>query len=146
MKKYIFKTGLYSLLFLSVWSCSGNKNLAANSADGKLAVQPIPVEYAVIYELWCSGQPSDIFGRVPNQPAGWQENGFMQITFIPQNDKSTVTSGGGGFGVMAILSGINQGYITREEGRQRLEKITQFSGNCRPFSWRMAALVEWRNR
>ena len=37
-----------------------------------------------------------------------------------------VTIGGSGFGVMAILVGIQRGYITREAGRDRLLKITTF--------------------
>jgi hypothetical protein len=41
----------------------------------------------------------------------------------PQNDKSIVTSGGSGFGVMAILVGIEREFITREEGLERFEKI-----------------------
>lgn len=44
----------------------------------------------------------------------------------PENDKSTVTSGGAGFGVMAILVGIERGFITRNEGRLQLEKIVRF--------------------
>jgi hypothetical protein len=44
----------------------------------------------------------------------------------PQNDKHIVTSGGGGFGVMAILVGIERGFITRAEGSARLEKIISF--------------------
>lgn len=44
----------------------------------------------------------------------------------PQNNQNVVTSGGGGFGVMAILSGIERGYITRQQGRERLEKIVRF--------------------
>jgi hypothetical protein len=44
----------------------------------------------------------------------------------PQNDKNVVTSGGAGFGVMAILVGIERGFVTREEGRKQLEKIVQF--------------------
>jgi hypothetical protein len=44
----------------------------------------------------------------------------------PENDKMVITSGGSGFGVMSILVGINRGFITREEGLQRLEKITTF--------------------
>jgi len=44
----------------------------------------------------------------------------------PQNDKSTVTSGGAGFGVMAILVGIERGFVTRAQGRERLEKIVYF--------------------
>ncbi|HVZ26520.1 MAG TPA: hypothetical protein VG842_10715, partial [Sediminibacterium sp.] len=44
----------------------------------------------------------------------------------PQNDQQTVTTGGGGFGVMAILAGIERKFITRAEGLARLEKIIQF--------------------
>ena len=38
----------------------------------------------------------------------------------------TVTSGGSGFGVMALLVGIERGYITREEGVDRILKILNF--------------------
>jgi len=44
----------------------------------------------------------------------------------PQNDKSTVTSGGAGFGVMAILVGIERGFVTKEAGRKKLEQIVHF--------------------
>ncbi|MEO9021170.1 MAG: glucoamylase family protein [Ginsengibacter sp.] len=44
----------------------------------------------------------------------------------PENDKDVVTSGGSGFGVMAILTGIQRGFITREEGLHRLKKIVNF--------------------
>lgn len=42
---------------------------------------------------------------------------------------NTVTSGGSGFGAMAILVGIERGFITRDEGRQRIEKIVDFLTN-----------------
>ncbi len=38
----------------------------------------------------------------------------------------TVTIGGSGFGVMAILVGIERGFITREQGLERLLKIVNF--------------------
>ncbi len=44
----------------------------------------------------------------------------------PQNDANIVTTGGTGFGVMAILVGIERGYITREEGFARLRQIVDF--------------------
>jgi hypothetical protein len=44
----------------------------------------------------------------------------------PENDKDVVTSGGSGFGMMAILVGIKRGFITKEQGLQRLEKIVGF--------------------
>jgi hypothetical protein len=39
---------------------------------------------------------------------------------------NTVTSGGSGFGVMAIIVGIERGYITREHGIERILKILNF--------------------
>lgn len=41
-------------------------------------------------------------------------------------DAEVVTSGGTGFGIMAIIVGIERGFITREEGVERLEKIVNF--------------------
>lgn len=44
----------------------------------------------------------------------------------PDNDKNVVTSGGSGFGVMALIVAMERKFITREEGLQRLEKIVHF--------------------
>ena len=44
----------------------------------------------------------------------------------PQNDKNVVTSGGSGFGVMSILVAMHRNFITKEQGRIRLEKIVHF--------------------
>ena len=41
----------------------------------------------------------------------------------------TVTSGGSGFGVMAILVGIQRGFISRAQGLARLQTITSFLKN-----------------
>lgn len=39
---------------------------------------------------------------------------------------TTVTTGGSGFGVMAIIVGIERGFITRQQGLDRLDKILTF--------------------
>lgn len=44
----------------------------------------------------------------------------------PDNDKHIVTSGGAGFGVMAILVGVERGFIKRKEALKRFEKILRF--------------------
>ncbi|MEO1523956.1 MAG: glucoamylase family protein [Planctomycetota bacterium] len=41
----------------------------------------------------------------------------------PQKDQHTVTSGGTGFGLMAILVGIERGFVSRHEGVERLARI-----------------------
>jgi hypothetical protein len=43
-----------------------------------------------------------------------------------ENDKNVVTSGGSGFGLMAILVGIERGFITKEQGLKHFQKIIQF--------------------
>ncbi len=63
-------------------------------------------------------------GAEPN--SGLARERFHVDGVYPQNDKHIITSGGGGFGVMAILVGIERGFITREEGLARLERIVKF--------------------
>lgn len=44
----------------------------------------------------------------------------------PENDKEVVTAGGSGFGLMAIVAGIDRGYVGREQGLERLTRIVSF--------------------
>lgn len=47
---------------------------------------------------------------------------------IPVSE-NLVTTGGSGFGVMAILVGVERGFITREQGIERMHKILDFLAN-----------------
>lgn len=51
----------------------------------------------------------------------------------PSNDQSVVTLGGSGFGVMAILVGIERGFITREEGLNRFQHIVDYLAEADRF-------------
>lgn len=44
----------------------------------------------------------------------------------PNNDKDIITTGGSGFGLMAILVGVERKFITREQALERYEKIVDF--------------------
>ncbi len=44
----------------------------------------------------------------------------------PEHDQNVVTTGGSGFGIMSILVGIERGYITRQQGFERLAHIADF--------------------
>ena len=55
--------------------------------------------------------------------------------FYPQNDQHIITTGGSGFGFMAILAGVERGFIKKEEALDRflkniafLEKADRFHG------------------
>lgn len=48
----------------------------------------------------------------------------------PGDSENVVTTGGSGFGLMAILVGIERGYVTRAEGVERLTQILAFFQNA----------------
>lgn len=51
----------------------------------------------------------------------------------PENDQNIVTTGGSGFGIAGIISAIDRGFIPREEGVARLNKIVDYLGNADRF-------------
>ena len=58
----------------------------------------------------------------------------------------TVTIGGSGFGVMAIIVGIEHGFITRAEGIERLQTIVNFLETADRFHGSLVTLVKWDYR
>lgn len=81
------------------------------------------VQYRTFQYFWDGAEPN----------SGLARERFHVDGDYPQNDKHVVTSGGGGFGVMAILVGVERGFITREQGLERLEKIVTFLENADSF-------------
>ena len=56
-------------------------------------------------------------------------SGLMRERYRPYNPNTkNITIGGSGFGVMSIIVGIERGFITRQEGVDRLETIVDFLG------------------
>jgi hypothetical protein len=55
---------------------------------------------------------------------------------------TTVTTGGSGFGVMALIVGMERGFITRQQGLERLDKVLTFLETCDRFH---GAWPHWLN-
>jgi hypothetical protein len=70
-------------------------------------------------------------GAEPTSGAGRER--FHVDDVYPENDKNTVATGATGFGLMAILSGIDRGYVTKKEGLERLNKILDFLSKADRF-------------
>jgi hypothetical protein len=117
MKKCINLSGLI-IFFTALAFTSCQTVHTSSSRKGKLADSALLtiVQKNTFQYFWDGAEPNSGLARERFHPDG----------VYPQNDKNTVTSGGGGFGVMAILVGIERGFITRQEGRKRLEKIVGF--------------------
>lgn len=63
-------------------------------------------------------------GAEPN--SGLARERLHMDDVYPTSPKNTVTTGGSGFGLMAILVGVEKGFITRDQALERYERIVQF--------------------
>jgi hypothetical protein len=129
MKYLIF----FFIVPVLVSGCSSpSKTGTENSPGDTVASAPINddslftlVQYRTFQYFWDGAEPV----------SGAARERFHADNVYPDNDKHVVTSGGTGFGVMAILVGIERGFITRQQGMERLthfitwlEKADQFHG------------------
>jgi hypothetical protein len=81
------------------------------------------VQYYTFRYFWEGAEPTSGLAR---------ERIHMDGVY-PQNDRNVVTTGGSGFGIFGILAGIERGWITRQEGADRFEKIADFLANADCF-------------
>jgi hypothetical protein len=74
------------------------------------------VQYQTFQYFWENAEPRS--GLAPERT--------HLDNIYPRNDQRVVTSGGSGFGLMAILVGIERGFISKEDALTRYEKILDF--------------------
>ena len=117
MKYTLFLLGLLCL----VSNCSSSNKTINNQGEDWWKNAPEAelldsVQTQTFRYFWDFAEPTSGLARERFHPNG----------NYPMDDAHIVTSGGSGFGVMAILVGIKRGFITREAGVERLLKITDF--------------------
>lgn len=108
------------LVIILISACSQTKKnkLTLVAEDISLTDQQLldSVQYYTFQYFWDGAEPN----------SGMARERFHVDNDYPENDKHIITTGGGGFGLMAILVGIERGFITREQGLERFQKITDF--------------------
>ena len=107
-----------STLTLTFQSCKGKSSSNLTAATDSLSDDALmdTVQRRTFLYFWEGAEPNS--GLAPER--------YHVDGVYPQNDANVVTSGGSGFGIMAILAGIDRGYVTREEGLARMERIVSF--------------------
>jgi hypothetical protein len=111
MNRFLF--AISSLFILSCHSPSRTTTNNARPSDEQIFNQ---VQQAGFEYFWTGAEPN----------SGLARERYHVDEIYPQNDKHIITTGGGGFGVMAILVGIERKFITREQAVERFEKILTF--------------------
>ncbi|HUC83383.1 MAG TPA: glucoamylase family protein [Flavisolibacter sp.] len=111
-------TTFFPAIVLLLLSCQSPKQLAKDNVQLSAEDERMltDVQRTTFQYFWDGAEPN----------SGLARERFHVDGAYPQNDKNVVTSGGGGFGVMAILVGIERGFITREQGVERMERIVKF--------------------
>jgi len=124
-KEKLTSQSLYSGLFFLVINCmlisSGFSQVKYSISDDSL--------FTLVQE-----QTFQYFWEGAETNSGMARERYHADGEYPQNDKHVVTLGGSGFGVMAILVGIERGFITRDEGIERLKKIVGFLSDADRFN------------
>jgi len=114
----MIKYPIYILLLVFLGSCSLKKNKPIGNTTVVLTDDQLldSVQYYTFLYFWDGAEPN----------SGMARERFHVDGVYPQNDKHVITSGGSGFGLMAILVGIERKFITREQGLERFERIVTF--------------------
>lgn len=110
------KTFLTLLIALSLFSCTKKAKQAENAASISDEALLDSVQRRTFLYFWEGAEPV----------SGMARERYHVDGVYPLNDKNVVTSGGSGFGIMALISGIERGYITRNQGFERMARIITF--------------------
>jgi hypothetical protein len=117
--------GYPAILFLALLAIGCNQpktpdeETQALSDDSLLTL----VQYRTFQYFWDGAEPT----------SGAARERFHVDGIYPENDKHIITSGGTGFGIMAILVGIERGFITRKEGLERLSHLVKWLSKADRF-------------
>ncbi len=111
--RHLLVFAVFPLLLLSCAPQSSEVASSSSDLDEELLDQ---VQKETFNYFWEGG---DLFsGAAPER--------IHMDGIYPSNDSDVVTIGGTGFGIMATIAAIHREFITREEGFERLQKLTNF--------------------
>lgn len=120
IKQEVYYGQVIVLLFLlgMISACSRQQKKAMEVANEQISDDSLltKLQYQTFQYFWEGAEPNSGLARERIHLDG----------VYPSNDENVVTSGGSGFGIMAILVGIERGFITRQEGVGRFQKILRF--------------------
>jgi hypothetical protein len=121
---FLFFSGL--IFFSSQQAWSQKKNWLATPkvriglSDDSLLTK---IQYQTFQYFWEGAEPTSGLARERIHMDG----------LYPQHDQEVITLGGSGFGLMAILVGVERGFITREQALERYQKIVAYLAKADRF-------------
>ena len=105
-------------------ACQQGNNNHNQSEQGELNISDDSlltlVQYQTFQYFWENAEPNSGLARERTHMDG----------IYPQKDQNVITSGGSGFGLMALIVGVERGFITRDQALDRMNRILTFLETC----------------
>ncbi len=123
MKKFLRILTLVVFTSVITISCRVSENTAPTEHEREDKIEQISEDSLLTLT---QGRTFQYFwdGAEPN--SGMARERYHVDGNYPQNDKHIVTTGGSGFGIMAIIVGMERNFISDQQGVDRLERIVEF--------------------
>jgi hypothetical protein len=126
MKKLVPSIIIIGMICL-INACQSNQDKGETKDNSKVEISEDSllnlIQYQTFQYFWNGAEPVSGMAR---------ERYHMDDLYFNQ-DKNIITSGGSGFGLMAIVVGIERGFITRAEGISRFKHIVNYLQNADTF-------------
>jgi len=137
MKKSTIIVSIITLSLLLSVSCKYEKNNSPNKSTENIKTATDEALLELVQKqtfnyFWDGAEPNS--GLAPER--------IHLDNKYPTSPKNTITTGGSGFGLMAILVGVERSFITREQALTRFEKIVNFLEKADRFH---GAWPHWMN-
>lgn len=120
MKRSIYIIGLILFCLMLNLSCDHQTKTDATDETNQLTAADDQlldrVQLETFNYFWEAGEPI----------SGGARERFHADNIYGVHDKDIITSGGTGFGIMAVIVGMERGFITRDQGYARLKKLTEW--------------------
>lgn len=126
--RYIINLLIISLILSAISiSCNRSKGSSQQSVEQTTEISEDSlltlVQYQTFQYFWDGAEPV----------SGMARERYHMDNIYPHHSKDIVTSGGSGFGLMAIVVGIGRGFITRQEGIERFKRIVNYLESADTF-------------
>ncbi len=117
-------------LFLSM-GCNDQETKDNNRTSPDVVVAQSPSDDELLDKV--QRQTFNYFWEGAEPVSGLARERLHMDNVYPTHDKDIITIGGSGFGLMAILVGIERGFITREQALERYERAVDFLSKADRF-------------
>jgi len=115
--KYIVNILLITFTIVVLTACESKTQNQKQTQDSKADAYLDTIQLQTINYFWKEADKT-LSGLAPER--------VHMDNIYPQNDANVITTGGSGFGLMALIAGIDRGFIEKEAGLKRFERIVSF--------------------